>query len=105
MLNQWYLDDGVIVGKVEEVVGVLKVIEDLGPSLGLHVNLAKCEIWWPGNAQAFDEFSPDLCHCHDNGIIILGIPVGDPEYCRFFIRKTIESISSILPLVLNLDDA
>ena len=105
LFNQWYLDDGVIVGKVEEVVGVLKVIEELGPSLGLHVNLAKCEIWWSGNAQAFDDFSLDLRRCHDNGIIILGIPVGDPEYCRSFIRKKIESISSILPLVLNMDDA
>ena len=36
------LDDGVLAGERSAVVCALHLIEDLGPHLGLHINLPKC---------------------------------------------------------------
>ena len=41
-LNLWYLDDGVLAGERSAVVCALHLIEELGPHLGLHINLTKC---------------------------------------------------------------
>ena len=40
-LNQWYLDDGVIAGTAEEVATALSIIQDMGPELGMDLNLMK----------------------------------------------------------------
>ena len=42
-LNLWYLDDGVLTGERSAVVRALHLIEELGPHLGLQINLSKCE--------------------------------------------------------------
>ena len=45
LLQAWYLDDGALAGTRSAVLRALHVIEELGPALGLHVNLAKCEMF------------------------------------------------------------
>src|SRR4051794_34833083 len=44
-LGVWYLDDGTIIGDVEDVFKVFQFIESEGPARGLV--LKKNEIWWP----------------------------------------------------------
>ena len=43
-LNQWYLDDGVIAGKAEDVLKAFNIIRKLGPELGMDLNLGKNEL-------------------------------------------------------------
>eukprot|EP00731_Ephydatia_muelleri_P017769 Em0010g867a len=45
LLQAWYLDDGALAGTRPAVLSALHLIEELGPALGLHVNLAKCELF------------------------------------------------------------
>ena len=45
-LNVWYLDDGSLVGSIDDIVKALEIISQRGPSYGLHVNLAKCQVVW-----------------------------------------------------------
>ena len=45
LLQAWYLDDGALAGTHPAVLRALHLIRDLGPALGLHVNLAKCELF------------------------------------------------------------
>ncbi|KAL6502820.1 hypothetical protein OROHE_023988 [Orobanche hederae] len=47
LLHAWYLDDGTVIGDVEEVARVLDVIGVAGPSLGLQLNIKKTELFWP----------------------------------------------------------
>ena len=47
LLNVWYLDDGTLVGTAPEIAKALEIIQKKGPKLGLHLNLSKCEIFWP----------------------------------------------------------
>src|SRR5688572_14336249 len=46
-LRVWYLDDGTIIGNVDDVHEVFLLLERDGPALGLHLNVKKNEIWWP----------------------------------------------------------
>ena len=41
LFQAWYLDDGVLTGRRSAVLRALSLIEELGPSLGIHTNLAK----------------------------------------------------------------
>eukprot|EP00731_Ephydatia_muelleri_P001424 Em0001g1424a len=41
LLQAWYLDNGALAGTRSAVLCALHLIEELGPALGLHVNLAK----------------------------------------------------------------
>ena len=42
MHRMWYLDDGALSGSHPGVLCALHLIEELGPTIGLHVNLAEC---------------------------------------------------------------
>ena len=45
LYHAWYLDDGVVAGPNTEVRRVLAILEEKGRSLGLHVNIAKYEVF------------------------------------------------------------
>ena len=69
LLQAWYLDDGVLTGKRSAVLWALSLIEELDPSLGIHINLAKCELFSHfGNSM----FPPALKLSHHPNLEILG---------------------------------
>ena len=81
-LEAWYLDDGVIAGDRQAVIRALGLIEELGPHLGLHINLHKCELFSRNGNSLFPtsvKFSP-----HPN-MVILGSPLGDLIHVSRFI--------------------
>ena len=45
LYQAWYLDDGVLAGNRKSVLRAIHLIEELGPALGLHINLVKCELF------------------------------------------------------------
>ena len=55
----WYLDDGTIIGSVEDVHKVFELIQKEGPARGLHLNVKKNEIWWPSRASS-DPFPAEV---------------------------------------------
>ena len=51
----WYLDDGVLASKKSSVLRALMFIQGMGPKLGLHVNIAKCELFCKSNATTIKD--------------------------------------------------
>src|ERR1044071_7363044 len=45
--HAWYLDDGTIIGNAVEVAKALDIINVHGPSMGLHLNIKKTEVFLP----------------------------------------------------------
>ena len=45
LLQAWYLADGALAGSCPAVLRALHLIWEMGPDLGLHVNLAKCKLY------------------------------------------------------------
>ena len=112
-LNLWYLDDGVLAGSATEVHKAFLLIQQMGPDLGLELNVGKTELvtFFDGTPDPFPKTRLD-----DDGAVVeqgvkrlrrnfdlLGSPIGDPEYCATFVsaftdkavRHTLDPLSSL----------
>ena len=69
-------------GSSTEVCRVLAILEERGHSLGLHVNINKCEVYCHSDLS---HFPPSMKQSHQPNIEILGIPIGDLDFCTTFI--------------------
>ena len=82
LYQAWYHDDGVVAGTKSALARALTLIEELGPTLGIFINLSKCEIF-----------------CRTNTWIILGAPIGDYLHCANFIsakrKEAVKLLSKI----------
>eukprot|EP00731_Ephydatia_muelleri_P032462 Em0024g6a len=88
ILQAWYLDDGVLAGPKHAVLRALSIIEDLGPSLGIFINLSKCELFSHSDISTFPHV---MKASHVPHLDILGTPIGDYLYCTgFFAAKRVE---------------
>ena len=77
--TSFYLDDGHLVGPLDELAGAMQVLHDQGPALGVLVNLAKCRLWRPpggglGPVPRQLQEVPQVAL--EEGLKVLGIPVG-----------------------------
>ena len=78
LLQASYLDDGALAGTHPAVLHALHLVEKLGPALGLHVNLAKCELF---SRRGNTSFPLEVrCSLLPN-LDILGAPIGDYLHC------------------------
>ena len=84
LYQAWYLDDGILAGKKSSICRSLTLIQELGPPLGLHINISKCELYCPSDASPFP---PELKVFQLPHFEILGCPIGDYIYCANFIAS------------------
>ncbi|XP_063394325.1 uncharacterized protein LOC134679354 [Cydia fagiglandana] len=79
-LNIWYLDDGTIGGKPEEVKRDLLILLSRLKDLGLEVNASKCEFFACGSESSsflpsFSSILPGLKELSSNSFNLLGAPI------------------------------
>ena len=76
--QSWYLDDGILLGDVQRVQQALPALEQGMKSVGLSLNLHKCELWglgaeaWQGPPVKIIPWTPK------HGVTILGVPINFP---------------------------
>jgi hypothetical protein len=104
-LNVWYLDDGTIVGSRAAVAAIM---QDLASpevqALGLHLNLDKCEVWWPSGSHGFPELPPQVQRMSCEGVEILKIPVGTDEYVAGRLQAAMDEARRVLDRLYLLED-
>ena len=80
---------------------ILAMLQELGPPLGLHVNIHKCEVF---SHSSLDLFPAAIKKSHTPNLDIsfpMGSPIGDAEFCHHYIaHKRLEAQS----LLSRLDD-
>ena len=90
LFHKWYIDDGVIAGPKQAVAHALSIIQELGPPLGLHINIAKCELYSPCDLSLFPS---DMKRSTSPHFEILGAPIGDILFCgKFVAQKRTEAL-------------
>ena len=47
------MDDGAVAGSEKAVARVITILSELGPQLGLFLNVSKCEVFFKGNMNSF----------------------------------------------------
>ena len=103
-LNNWYMDDGSLFGKIVDVLKAWNIIKELGPALGLFVNLEKCElISSNGTSDVFDDFEPEIIKISNGDMTILGSAVGSKQHCEEWVsRKLVKKLPILLSKLVNL---
>ena len=81
------MDDGVIAGKHDEVLKAFRIIQRLGPPLGMDLNIKKNELVKFSSRR--DSF-PDECERFYNNFELLGAPIGDEDYCTEYITSFVK---------------
>jgi hypothetical protein len=85
--NKWYMDDGGIIGDVEFLKKVWKLLKERGPALGLILNPSKCEWSW------LDPECKEPCPIEGVAFVphseiqMLGVPLGCDEFVSGFVEK------------------
>ena len=105
LLNIWYLDDGTLVGPPHTVHAAFEFICEHGPHYGLHLNSNKCKLWWPLLSENDVSFFPaEVQRVFDNGIVLLGAPVGSPDFIFQYHQSVIGEINDLLSKAIELKD-
>jgi hypothetical protein len=102
--NRWYLDDGNIGSDFESLSGILNLIDDLGPKLGLYLNRSKCQIYGFQNPPPESIF-PHVEIGKSSDFDTLGAPIGSPDFCSKFVSKKLLQTYNILDLLPKLNNA
>ena len=80
-LSLFYIDDGIIIGNLNEVKLTLDTILQVSSDLGLEINISKCEIWWPNfDNISWDIFPDSINKIYGEGIDLLGSSIGTTKY-------------------------
>ena len=79
----FYLDDGILVGPLDRLQAAFTGLCRNLATIGLAVNLKKCDLWGPGahvTAELPDNHLlrqvPETPFVSDSGLKVLGVPVG-----------------------------
>jgi len=79
-MHRWYLDDCVFMGSVVEVEGLLAVLQQALPPLGLELNMRKTTVWGPGLVPASSPLAAATRLHLEAGTEVLGVPIHSPVY-------------------------
>ena len=107
MQKLWYLDDGTFFGSQDALSVLLKSLLSRGPDVSLHINLAKCEVFWPSGDQKFPSFPPEihrLC-MSSNGVELLGSSIfRSHEFFDNFFKSRIAKVRDAQDRLADLDN-
>ncbi|KAL5481620.1 hypothetical protein EMCRGX_G021817 [Ephydatia muelleri] len=101
ILQAWYLDDGVLAGPRQAVLRALSIIEDLGPPLGIFINLSKCQLF---SRSDISMFPPVMKASHVPHLDILGTPIGDYLFCTGFFAAKRAELTKLLFMLEDVSD-
>ena len=79
--GQWYLDDGSLGGRVEELIVAFQTLKTEAAKIGLHVNEKKCELIANDDSviRRFQTVAPDIIIVDPATAVLLGAPVGGQQ--------------------------
>ena len=80
-LSLFYLDDGIIIGNINEIKLTFDTILQVSSDLGIDINISKCEIWWPNfDNISWDIFPDSINKKYGEGIDLLSSSIGTTKY-------------------------
>ena len=71
LYQAWYLDNGTLARKKFAILCALSLLDSIGPSLGIFINMSKCELFCKGDTS---EFPPSMKSSHVPHLDLLGAP-------------------------------
>jgi hypothetical protein len=104
-LNCWFFDDGTISGSKSDLQKAADYLLREGPAKGIILNRAKSTVWCgPSHAPSDDPINRLVPRSKDEGIFLLGAPVGNTPFMLSSVEARIISIASTLTSLTKLED-
>ena len=103
LLSSWYLDDGYIIAHHGRMLSALEFLRsDQMRSHGFHLNLSKCELWWPAEPpqDVKASYPVDLSQVYIDGTLVLNAPSGQLSSVKGSSRKRLGLLSLFLMALL-----
>ena len=107
LLHSWYLDDGQAIGKLMDIKRVFELIMEMSSLLGLSINMNKSYYWRCPEIRTYNlpaSFLP-IAENKDDGLVVLGAPVGSDAFSRNQISIKVHEIENLLVKLGSLDDS
>ena len=109
LLNGWFLDDGSLMGKLDDLSTAVNIIRQEGPAKGLFLSTSatsprpKSTIWCPSlPSPDLDPLNQGIPRIQDPGIVLLGSPIGSHQFVQDKIERKIQQVHQLtqsLPLI------
>jgi hypothetical protein len=105
-LHAWFLDDGCVACDVKMARTYLDAIVELGPAMGLRLNLTKCEVLGnPAELNSLSEAFPELPAARSwDDWHLLGTPCGDDASTLKFLHEVAEQACRKIRIISALPD-
>ena len=103
-MNAWYLDDGTLVGRDEDLAAALHIIEEDGPPVGLHFNRGKSLLYIPSGVSYTNSVLAPEIPVTPSGFTLLGCPIGPPSYCKEMLQARVNKVRESLAVLHDLGD-
>jgi len=95
--GQWFLDDGSMGGKVEDLMLAFQTLKREAVKMGLDVNERKCELITADLSvvQRFQSIAPDIIIVHPDAAVLLGAPVGGQQSVDLVLEKNLSELQRL----------
>ena len=106
--NVWFLDDGNLMGPLEALQQAYDIVAKEAPKLGLSLNRSKCSLWNPVGGLRTSHDDPlgrGVPVITEEGIELLGAPIGSPAFSNQLVTARIEKLRQTLDLLPSLEDS
>ena len=113
--NAWYLDDGTLAGKKDDLKQAVDIIIEDGPPRGLYLSTAattpaplrpKSTVWSPNQSINDDDpLNRGIPNIKEEGITLLGTPIGSSQFIREKVKQKVNKIKDLTDHLSLLKDA
>jgi hypothetical protein len=95
--GQWYLDDGSLGGRVEDLMVAFQTLKAEAAKIGLHVNEKKCELILNDASviQQFQMIAPNIIIVDPAMAVLLGAPVGGQQSIDMVLERKLKELTRL----------
>ena len=92
-------------GSPQDLTAALRIIEEEGPSVGLHLNRGKSLLFIPAAADSTQSTLPSEIPITRNGFSLLGCLIGLPSFCEEVFHKRVSKVRPCMGALKDLNDS
>ena len=104
-LNVWFLDDGTLIGRTDDVLRAVQIISEDGPRLGMQINPPKCELWWPTVNPRLHLFDTVFKRVDSAGVALLGGALGAADFVAGNLERRVRKAEQALDVLAQFNDS
>ena len=112
VLNEWFQDDGNLIGSLDQLARAVNIINEEGPNRGLVLstshtsNNSKSLVWGSCISQVSDDrLGKGIPAKKSQGIVTLGCPIRSADCIKQYIEEKISKVQNLTDKLQTLNDA